>query len=76
VSFFVETQNQGQRFPGLGLKADRSDLVIWASKSPQRFLGLDLKTKRILVYRLYHKINGGISTRDMHRDLAACFSMK
>jgi hypothetical protein len=35
----------GLRFPGLGLKSGSYGLVIWASKSPQRFLGLGLKIK-------------------------------
>jgi hypothetical protein len=35
VGFLVEPQNQGGvGFPGLDLKIDRSDLVIWVSKSP------------------------------------------
>jgi hypothetical protein len=35
VGFLVELQNQGGGgFPGLGLKIDSFDLVIWASKSP------------------------------------------
>jgi hypothetical protein len=46
VGFLVEPQNQGGGgFPGLGLKTGSSGLVIWASKSPRRFLSLDLKTK-------------------------------
>jgi hypothetical protein len=46
VGFLVEPQNQGGGgFFGLGLKTDSFGLVIWASKSPRRFLGLDLKTK-------------------------------
>jgi hypothetical protein len=46
VSFLVEPQNQGGRwFFGLSLKTDSSGLVICASKSPRRFLSLDLKTK-------------------------------
>jgi hypothetical protein len=46
VGFLVEPQNQGGGgFPGLGLKIGSSDLVIWGSKSPRRFLGLGLKTK-------------------------------
>jgi hypothetical protein len=45
VGFLVEPQNQGGGgFPDLGLKTGSSGLVIWASKSPRRFLGLDLKT--------------------------------
>jgi hypothetical protein len=45
VDFLVEPQNQGGGgFPGLGLKTGSSDLVIWASKSPRRFLGLSFKT--------------------------------
>jgi hypothetical protein len=45
VGFLVEPQNQGgEGFPGLGLKTGSFGLVIWASKSPRRFLGLCLKT--------------------------------
>jgi hypothetical protein len=40
VGFLVEPQNQGGGgFLGLGLKTDSFGLVIWASKSPRRFLG-------------------------------------
>jgi hypothetical protein len=35
----------GGGFPGLGLKIGSYGLMIWASKSPQQFLGLGLKTK-------------------------------
>jgi hypothetical protein len=67
VGFLVEPQNQGGGgFPGLGLKTDSSDLVIWASKSPRWFLGLGLKTKRTLVYRLRHKTDGERSARNTH----------
>jgi hypothetical protein len=67
VGFLVEPQNQGCRgFPGLGLKTDRSGLVIWASKSPRRFLGLGLKNKWASVCRLHHKTDGGMSVQDMH----------
>jgi hypothetical protein len=46
VGFLVEHQNQGGgRFISLGLKSGSSGLVIWASKSPRRFLSLSLKTK-------------------------------
>jgi hypothetical protein len=46
VDFLVEPQNQGGGgFSGLGLRTDSSDLVICASKSLRRFLGLCLKTK-------------------------------
>jgi hypothetical protein len=56
VGFLVEPQNQGGGgFPDLGLKIGSSVLVICASKSPRRFLGLDLKTKQVLIYRLRHK---------------------
>jgi hypothetical protein len=65
ADFLVEPQNQGGGgFPGLGLKTDNSGLVIWASKSPRRFLGLGLKTKWASVYRLRHKTDGGRSARD------------
>jgi hypothetical protein len=51
IGFLVETQNQDQQFPDLELKTGSSGLVIWASKSPRRFLGLGLKTKRASVCR-------------------------
>jgi hypothetical protein len=66
----------GDGFPGLGLKTGSSSLVIWASKSPQRFLGLGLKTMQALVYQLRHKTNGERTARDTRRDLAACFTWK
>jgi hypothetical protein len=60
VGFLVEPQNQGGGgFLGLGLKTGSFGLVIWASKSLRRFLGLSLKTKWALVYRLRHKTDGG-----------------
>jgi hypothetical protein len=56
VGFLVEPQNQGgNRFPGLCLKTSRYGLVIYASKSLRRFLGLGLKTKPATVCRLRHK---------------------
>jgi hypothetical protein len=77
VGFLVEPQNQGGGgFPGLGLKTGSSGLVIWASKSPRRFLGLDLKTKWASVCRLRHKTDGERSARDTHRDLASCLASK
>jgi hypothetical protein len=67
VGFLVEPQNQGGGgFPGLGLKTGSFGLVIWATKSPRRFLRLGLKTKQASVYRLRHKTDGGRSARDMH----------
>jgi hypothetical protein len=38
----------------LGLKTGTSSLVIWASKSLRRFLGLGLKIKQASVCRLRH----------------------
>jgi hypothetical protein len=77
AGFLVEPQNQGgEGFPGLGLKTDSSGLVIWASKSLRRFLGLALKTKWASVCRLCHKTNGGRSARDTRRDLADCLASK
>jgi hypothetical protein len=65
VSFLVEPQNQGGGgFLGLGLKTGSFGLVIWASKSPRRFLGLGLKTKWASAYRLHHKTDGGGSVWD------------
>jgi hypothetical protein len=75
VGFLVEPQNQGGvGFTGLGLKTGISGLVIWASKSPQRFLGLGLKIKWALVCRLRHKTDGGRSARDTRRDLVTCLA--
>jgi hypothetical protein len=62
VGFLVEPQNQGGGgFPSLGLKTGSSGLVIWASKSPRRFLCLGLKTKLASVCWLHHKTDEGRS---------------
>jgi hypothetical protein len=63
VGFLVEPQNQGRRFPDLGLETGSSGLVIWASKSPRRFLGLGLKTKQDTICRLRNKTNGRMIRR-------------
>jgi hypothetical protein len=77
VGFLVEPQKQGDGgFPGLGLKIGSSGLVIWASKSPRRFLGLGLKTKQTSVCRLRHKTYGLRLAQDTCRDLAACLTWK
>jgi hypothetical protein len=77
VGFLVEPQNQGGGgFLGLGLKTGSYGLMIWASKSPRRFLGLGLKTKHASVCRLRNKTDRVRSARDTHRDLAACFAWK
>jgi hypothetical protein len=65
VGFLVEPQNQGGgEFPGLSFKTGSSGLVIWDSKSSQRFLSLGLKTKHASVCRLRNKTDGGRSARD------------
>jgi hypothetical protein len=77
VGFLVEPQNQGGGgFRGLGLKTDNFGLMIWASKSPRWFLGLDIKTKWASICRLRHKTDRGRFTWDTHQDLAACFMWK
>jgi hypothetical protein len=77
VGFLVELQNRdGGGFPGLGLKTSSSGLVIWASKSPRRFLGLGLKIKWASVCRLRHKTDEASSAQDTRQDLAACFTWK
>jgi hypothetical protein len=43
--FFGLTLKLVARLPSLGLKTGSSSLVIWASKTPRRFLGLSLKIK-------------------------------
>jgi hypothetical protein len=60
----------------LGIKTDSYSLVIWASKSPRRCLGLELKTKRDSICRLHHKTDRGRLAQDTRRDLAACFTWK
>jgi hypothetical protein len=75
VDFLVEPQNQGGGgFPGLDLQTGSFGLVIWASKSPRRFLGLGLKTEQASVCRLHHKTDGERSARDTRQDLAACLA--
>jgi hypothetical protein len=69
-------QNHWDSFSWFSLKIGSSGLMIWALKSPRRFLGLDLKTKQASVYRLRHKTDEGRMTRDTHRDLTACFTWK
>jgi hypothetical protein len=60
VGFLVEPQNQGGGgFPSLSLKTGSYGLVIWASKSPRRFVGLCLKTKRLRFVSCVTKPMGG-----------------
>jgi hypothetical protein len=66
----------GDGFPGFDLKTGSSDLMIWASKLPQWFLDLSLKTKQASVCRLHHKTNGGRMAWDTRRDQVACFAWK
>jgi hypothetical protein len=77
VGFLVEHQNQGDEgFSGLGIKTGSSGLMIWASKSPRRFLILVLKTKLTLLCQLRHKTDGERSARDTRRDLAVYLTWK
>jgi hypothetical protein len=65
VGFLVEPQNKGgEGFLGLGLKIESYGLVIWGSKSPQRFLDLGLKTKWTMVCRLHLKNDGRMRWRE------------
>jgi hypothetical protein len=74
VGFLVEPQNQGGGgFPDLGLKTGNYVLVICTSKSPRRFLNLNLKTKQAMVCRFRHKIDGRVTMWDTRRDLVDCF---
>jgi hypothetical protein len=57
----------------LSIKTNGYGLLIWASKSPRRFLCLDLKTNWPSVCRLRDQTNGGMSVRNTCRDLAVCF---
>jgi hypothetical protein len=77
VGFLVEPQNQGGGgFPGLGLKTGSFGLVIWASKSPRRFLSFGLKTMQATVCRLRHKTDGRAMAWHTYRDLATRFAWK
>jgi hypothetical protein len=77
VGFLVEPQNQGGGgLSGLGLKTNSYGLMIWASKSPQHFLGLGLKTKHATVCWLCHKTDRRVMAWDTHQDLAACSTWK
>jgi hypothetical protein len=67
VGFLVEPQNQGRWFLGLDLKTGSSGLVIWTSKLPRRFFGLNIKTKRALICRLRHKTDRGSGARHASR---------
>jgi hypothetical protein len=64
------------KFPGFGLKTGYCGLVVWASKLPQRFLGLGLKTKLAMDCQLRHKTDRRRAARDTHRDLVVCFTVK
>jgi hypothetical protein len=72
----VWPQNRWLGFPILGIKIGISGLVIWASKSPRRFLGLAFKTKQASICQLRHRTDGGRMAWDTRRDLAACFAWK
>jgi hypothetical protein len=75
VGFLVEPQNWRsvsrlslktkvvEDFPVWASKPAATSLVIWASKSPRRFLGLGLKIKQTSVCRLRHKTDGVRSAR-------------
>jgi hypothetical protein len=58
----VWPQNHLLGFFRLGLKTDNCSLVIWSTKSSQRFLGLGLKTKWAMIYQLRYKTNGRMKT--------------
>jgi hypothetical protein len=71
VGFLVQPQNQaGGGFHGFDLKTVSFGVVILASKSPRRFLGLGLKIKWASVCRLHHKTDGGRSAWDTRQDPA------
>jgi hypothetical protein len=70
-------KTDGGGFSGLGLKTGNYGLVIWASKSQQRFLSLGLKTKWATICQLRDKTDGRMTTaQGMRRDLVACFAWK
>jgi hypothetical protein len=73
--FWFGLKTGGYRFLDLGLKIGSYGLVIWASKSPRRFLGLGLKTMQATVCLLRHKTDERMKTvRGTCRDPMACFT--
>jgi hypothetical protein len=58
----VWPQNHLFEFSRLSLKTDNCSLVIWPTKSSQRFLGLGLKIKWAIIYQLRYKTNGRMKT--------------
>jgi hypothetical protein len=75
VNFLVEPQNR-RSISWLSLKTGSFGLVIWASKSPRRFLGLGLKTKWASICRLRHKTDRWWSAWDTRQDPATCLTWK
>jgi hypothetical protein len=72
-----DLQTRGFGFSGQDLKTGRYGLMIWASKSRRRFLGLSFKTKWATIYWLHHKTDRKMKmAQDTHRDLVACFVWK
>jgi hypothetical protein len=57
-----DLKTSGFGFLNLVLKTDSYGLVICASKSLRRFLGLGLKTMQATVCRLCHKNDGWMKT--------------
>jgi hypothetical protein len=75
VSPSLESKLVVDGFLGLGLKTGNYGLVIWVSKSPRRFFGFDLKTKRGTVCWLHHKTDGRMKTmQGTCRDLTGCIA--
>jgi hypothetical protein len=74
LRFGLKTDDDG--FSRFDLKTDRYNLVIWASKSSRRFLGLCLKIKQATIYRFCHKTNWRTTVWDLRRDLVAYFAWK
>jgi hypothetical protein len=63
--FWLSLKTKVYGFLSLCLETGNCCLVILASKSLRRFLGLGLKTMWASVCRLHHKTNRGRSARDM-----------
>jgi hypothetical protein len=73
----VLPQNHSLGFPGSGLKNGSCGLVIWPTKSSWWFLGLCLKTKWAMIYRLRHKTDRRMKTaQDTRWALTTCFTWK
>jgi hypothetical protein len=61
-------------FAGLPQNQWRRFSPVWPQNWWRQFIGLAMKIKWASVCRLRHKTDGGRSARNIHQDLADCFT--